>query len=306
MKLNRKKIIIGSRASPLAKKQVEIFIDTLKKKFKEIKEYEFLNKYIKTSGDKYKYTLSEVGNKGLFTKEIDEAQLNKKIDISVHSLKDLPFNLPKGLKIGAFLKREDHRDALVSSESSSIKDLKRNAIIGTSSIRREVQLKKIRTDIKLKIIRGNIQTRVKKVLNGSFDATFLAMAGLNRLRIKNNIYPIGINEFIPAPGQGVIVILHREDDLNSIRFLKKINHKKTFLEASCEREFLGALDGSCETPIGAVAFLKKNKTSEKIYFNYFVSNNGSFYTKKKKVFDVKNCLYECKKLAKEIKEKLKG
>ena len=218
----QKKIIIGSRASLLARTQVKIFKEELLKKEKKIKDYNIEEIFLKTSGDKFlKKKISTYGDKGLFTKEIDEAQLSNNVDLAIHSLKDLPYKLPDGLKIAGYLKREDYRDALVSLEGASLKSLKSNSIIGSSSIRREIQLKKIRPDLKIKLIRGNIETRIKKLYKGEYDGILLAMAGLKRLGISKNVTPIRSNLFVPAIGQGVIAIVAREKDKELISIIKK-------------------------------------------------------------------------------------
>ena len=196
---NHKKIIIGSRASTLAKKQVEIFT---KESLKVNNKLNFETKLINTTADKFvDKKLNELGNKSLFTKEIDEDQIERKIDISIHSLKDLPYNLCKGLKVAGYLKREDCRDVIYSKNARSLMDIKKNALVGTSSLRRELQLKNLRPDLKFELIRGNVETRIKKVLDGHYDATILAYAGLNRLGIKNNFFPLDISEMVPAVGQ---------------------------------------------------------------------------------------------------------
>jgi hydroxymethylbilane synthase len=298
-----KKITIGSRKSSLARRQVEIFKNFFFQKYKNLKKDLFKEIYLTTQGDQIlDKKLSEVGNKGLFTKEIDQAQLEHKIDISIHSLKDLPYKLPKGLFICAYLKREDYRDAIVSRSNLSLSKLNKGSVIGTSSIRREIQLKKVRPDLKIKIIRGNVETRIKKVLDGEYDATLLAMAGLNRLDIKKNIRPLSSKEFIPAPGQGIIAIVVREDDKEIIKPLNEISDKQTDIQAICERSFMYGLDGSCQTPLGALALLLDKK---RVNFSFFASNsNGSILKTGKKIILIENAKKECFELGKKIREML--
>ena len=298
-----KKFTIGSRKSSLARRQVEIFKDFFFQNYKNIKKDFFREIFLTTQGDQIlDKKLSELGNKGLFTKEIDQAQLEYKIDISIHSLKDLPYKLPKGLMICAYLKREDYRDAIVSKSNLCLSKLNKGSIIGTSSLRREIQLKKVRPDLEIKLIRGNVETRIKKVLDGEYDATLLAMAGLNRLGIKKNIRPLSSTEFIPAPGQGIIAIVVREDDKEVIKPLKKISNKQTEIQAICERSFMFGLDGSCQTPLGAIAlFLDK----ERVDFNFFAANsNGSILKTGKKIILIKNAKKECFELGKKMREML--
>ncbi len=300
----RKKIIVGSRQSPLAKAQVDIFLKSLEiffgvKYFDKVEQ-----KFFKTSGDKFlEKKISSIGNKGLFTKEIDEAQLNLKVDIGVHSLKDLPTKLPKGLRIGAVLKRDEPNDIIMTREKVQLKDLKKNSVVGTSSIRRVVQLKKLRPDIELREIRGNIGTRINKLKNGDFDAIILACAGLKRLKIKEYYEKIGIKEMIPSPGQGVIAIVIRADD-EIFNLLKKLNDPKTLIESECERNFLSALDGSCKTPIGALACLEV-KPKPKILFHYMAaSTDGKKFIKDKTYFDIDNYSKMSFNLGKKIKKML--
>ena len=300
----RKKIIIGSRQSPLARAQVDIFLKSLRLFF-GLKYFSKLEqKFFKTSGDKFlEKKISTIGNKGLFTKEIDEAQLNFKIDIGVHSLKDLPTKLPEGLIIGAVLKRDDPNDLIMTREKVQLKDLKKKAVVGTSSIRRAVQLKKLRPDLELKEIRGNVETRINKLKNGEYDAIILAYAGLKRLKIKEYYEKIQIKEMIPSPGQGVIAIVIRKDD-DIFSLLEKLNDQKTLIESECERNFLSALDGSCKTPIGALASLEV-KTKSKILFHYMVaSTDGKKFIKDKTYFDIDNYYKMSFNLGKKIKKML--
>ena len=232
-----KKIIVGSRESPLAKEQVEIFLKVLEKKFGN----SYLNfvekKFVRTSGDKFlDKKISEIGNKGLFTKEIDEAQLRSEIDIAVHSLKDLPTELPKGLFIGGVLKRERPHDVIFSLKNFNIKNNTNKILLGTSSIRRKIQLMNINPNLKIMEIRGNVGTRIEKVKNGHFDG-ILAEAGLRRLKIDKNYQTIDIRNIIPAVGQGVIALVIKK--INSLRILlTKLTIKIHLLSQTVKEIFL--------------------------------------------------------------------
>lgn len=287
--LHSKKIIVGSRGSPLARAQVEIFSNILVKSLGKKFTIELEKKFYQTSGDKFlEKNISTIGNKGLFTKEIDDAQLNSEIDIGVHSLKDLPTKLPKGLIIGAVLKREDPLDVILFNKKKKIKALSTGETVGTSSLRRSVQLKKLRPDLNIKEIRGNVETRIKKLKKGDFDAIILAAAGLKRLGIDEEYEKLNIKFMTPSPGQGVIALVVRENDKN-LDFLKQVNHPSSFIESECERIYLSALDGSCETPVGAIAKIKLINKKKRIHFNYMAaSTDGRKYFKDQTYFDIDN------------------
>ncbi len=301
------KITIGSRQSPLAKKQVEIFVE----KFKEIygpKMCSILDfKYLKTSGDKLlDKNISKFGNKGLFTKELDQAQLKNEIDVSIHSLKDLPTKINKKLCLALVLQREDPRDAIYSVVKKKISDLKPKNIIGTSSIRRAVQIKRILPNVILKQIRGNIDTRINKTIKGEYDAIILAVAGLKRLKIKK-FTALDVNEFVPAACQGIIGVVIKKNKENLIEILSKLNCRKTFLEAKCERLFLDTLDGSCETPIGGYAKIQTINNKKKLSFFYMASSKSDdAFVKGKVLFSIENFEDEIIEFATKIKKKING
>ena len=262
-----KKITVGSRESPLAKAQVKIFLNVLSNKF-GVSSLKFIkSKFLKTSGDIFlNKNISEIGNKGLFTKEIDEAQLRSEIDIAVHSLKDLPTVLPKGLFIGGVLKRERPNDVIFSLKKYDIKKSSKKILLGTSSIRRKIQLMHLNKNLDVLEIRGNVGTRIKKVIDGIFDGVILAEAGLRRLNITKNYKSIDIRNIIPAVGQGVIALVIKKNKYTET-LIDQINHQSTFIESDCERQFLRALDGSCKTPIGALAkIVKRNNNKKQIFF----------------------------------------
>ena len=212
---------------------------------------------IKTSGDQIQdRPLSEVGGKGLFTKEIEEALLDGRIDLAVHSSKDMPTVLPDGLALTAFLPREDVRDAFLSPKAKTLTDLPQGAVIGSSSLRRQAMIKRLRPDIEVVMFRGNLQTRMRKLAEGQVDATLLACAGLRRLGLEGEITSLlEVEEFLPAVGQGAICIESRSDDQATLDKLSAIHHPDTKIRLDAERSFLAVLDGSCRTPIGGLASL---------------------------------------------------
>ncbi len=300
------KIRVGSRASPLAKAQMNIFLKALLDKFGEKIENKIEVRFYKTSGDKFlNKNISEIGNKGLFTKEIDEAQLRAEIDIGVHSLKDLPTNLPEGLIIAAVLPRGDCRDVIYSKNYKNLNNLKKKAIIGTSSIRRAIQLKHLRPDLVVKEIRGNVETRIKKIKDGKYDAIILAAAGLKRLGIKKNFFEIDTKKIVPAIGQGVIAIVADKKNKKIINILREINDEDTFVESECEREYLKALDGSCQTPIGGMARIKNVKGKKHFFFRYMASSlDGKNFVKNKTYFKMSEFRFESLNLGKKIRKKI--
>ena len=212
---------------------------------------------IKTSGDRIQdRPLSEVGGKGLFTKEIEEALLDGRIDLAVHSSKDMPTVLPDGLALTAFLPREDVRDAFLSPKAKTLTDLPQGAVVGSSSLRRQAMIKRLRPDIDVVMYRGNLQTRLRKLAEGAVDATLLAAAGLRRLGLENEITSLlSEDEFLPAVGQGAICIESREGDQDTLNKLAAIHDQETQTRLDAERAFLAVLDGSCRTPIGGLATL---------------------------------------------------
>ena len=297
-----KKITVGSRESPLAKAQVKVFLDVLSNKF-GVSALKFIkSKFLKTSGDIFlNKNISEIGNKGLFTKEIDEAQLRSEIDIAVHSLKDLPTVLPKGLFIGGVLKRERPNDVIFSLKKYDIKKSSKKIILGTSSIRRKIQLMHLNKNLDVLEIRGNVGTRIKKVIDGIFDGVILAEAGLRRLNITENYKSIDIRNIIPAVGQGVIALVIKKNKYTET-LIDQINHKSTFIESDCERQFLRALDGSCKTPIGAIAkIVKRNNNKKQIFFRYMASSlDGKKIIKSKTFFDLNKYKKQSFKLGSKI------
>ena len=245
-------INIGTRGSKLALAQAYIVQGLLKENFPELTTNIVK---IKTTGDKIlEKNLNEIGGKGLFIKEIEEHLLDGKIDIAVHSMKDMPAFMHDAFEISCVLRREDPRDAFVSPKCNSIQDLPQGAVVGSSSPRRIAQLLSVRPDVKVVPFRGNIHTRLEKLKNEEVDATFLAMAGLIRSGIKDDIIkPVSYEDMIPAVAQGAIGIEVRKENDNLKNVLSKLNHKETYDCVMAERVFLEEFEGSCKTPIGALA-----------------------------------------------------
>lgn len=248
-----RKVVIGSRASALAITQTEWFIDKMKQAGAP---FEFEIKKIKTKGDKIlDVTLSKVGGKGLFVKEIEQAMFDKEIDMAVHSMKDMPAEIPEGLMIGCIPEREDHRDAFISKSRKPLRDLPSGAVVGTSSLRRGAQVLSVRPDLEIKWIRGNIGTRIDKMKNEEFDAIILAAAGLSRMGWSEEI----VTEFldpeicVPAVGQGALAIECREDDSELLEVLSKVTDETVAKAVEAERTFLHRMEGSCQVPIAGYA-----------------------------------------------------
>ncbi len=210
---------------------------------------------ISTAGDRIQdKPLSEVGGKGLFSKEIEDALIDGRIDLAVHSSKDMATVLPDGLELSAFLPREDVRDAFLSNKAASLSDLPQNAVVGSSSMRRKALINRLRPDIKVVMFRGNVQTRMRKLAHGDVDATLLAFAGLKRLGNEDMVTSLlEVSEFPPAPGQGAICIESRIGDSQIQPLTTALNDVDTCAALTLERAFLKALDGSCRTPIAGIA-----------------------------------------------------
>lgn len=245
------KIYVGSRKSQLALTQSNWVIDEIKKQAPSL---EFEMKHIVTKGDRIlDVTLSKVGGKGLFVKEIEQALFNKDIDLAVHSMKDMPAELPDGLTIACVPVRADHRDVYISNNHIPFAELPQGAVVGTSSLRRAAQILAKRPDIKIKSIRGNIDTRLRKLKEEDFDAIILAAAGLERMgwseEIITEYLPIDLS--LPAVGQGALAIECRSDDESLIGHLKTIHDEYTYKTVTAERAFLKQLEGGCQVPIAA-------------------------------------------------------
>jgi hydroxymethylbilane synthase len=254
--LQASKIRIGTRGSPLALAQaheVQARLDSAHGPGR----LAFEVRVIKTTGDRIQdRPLAEAGGKGLFTKEIEEALLAGEVDIAVHSIKDMPTELPAGLALAAFLPREDVRDALICAKARALGDLPGGAVVATSSLRRQAQVRHLRPDLTVVSMRGNVETRLRKLAAGAADATLLAMAGLNRLGLADRAAgPVPIEEMLPAAAQGAIGVEIRAGDLARAELLAPINHEPTALAVTAERSFLAKLEGSCRMPIAALGEL---------------------------------------------------
>ncbi|MEO3389402.1 hydroxymethylbilane synthase [Mesorhizobium sp. CAU 1741] len=251
---------IGTRGSALALAQAHETRSRLMAAH-DLPEEAFEVVVISTSGDRIQdRPLSEAGGKGLFTKEIEEAMLDGRIDIAVHSSKDMPTMLPDGLELSAFLAREDVRDAFIGREAAKLTDLPDNAVVGSSSLRRQALIRRSRPDIDVVMFRGNVQTRLRKLHEGQVAGTLLANAGLKRLGLAEVVTELLPAEaFPPAPGQGAICIESRIGDAPVKAMLQPINHHATERALACERAFLATLDGSCRTPIAGLATIEDDR-----------------------------------------------
>tara|TARA_Y100001970_G_scaffold275951_1_gene377941 strand:- start:8705 stop:9625 length:921 start_codon:yes stop_codon:yes gene_type:complete len=251
-------IIIGSRGSKLSLAYANKVKELIYQKDKNLTE-NIQIEAIKTSGDIHqKQKISEIGGKNLFCKEIEDKLLKREINIAVHSLKDMDSIETKGLVIKAYIKRNDPRETFVSKKFQKLKDLK-NGKIGSSSRRRELQLKLINKNVRVENIRGNIDTRINKIQNGEYDGAILALAGLKTLNLgeySKEIFPL--TDFLPTAGQGIIAVQCREDDKYIIKILEKINHSETEVCALAERSFLKTLGGDCDTAVGCAAIINNN------------------------------------------------
>jgi len=275
-----RKIIIGSRGSKLALLYAQKAKNTILQKT-DLNDEEIVIKTITTQGDQIKDSrLSEFGGKGLFSSNIEKELQNKSIDIAVHALKDLPAIETNGLIIDTFLERNNPKEVLISRNKKKLKELDAKSIVGTSSYRREFQIKKIRYDVHCKLIRGNVDTRLRKLKEGLYDAIILSYAGIKYLELENEITEtFSTEEIIPSAGQGIIALQCREDDLEIISLLKKINHNETYKRAHAERNILKVLEGDCETAIGAHSVIDgKNIIIEAELFS--LDGSKRFYEKK--------------------------
>jgi len=290
------KVRIGTRKSKLAMWQTNFVAEKIKENFPNL-DVEIVK--ITTKGDKIlDVPLAKIGGKGLFVKEIEEALLNGDIDLAVHSLKDVPTYFPEGLGLGAITEREDPRDCLVSIKYKSLKDLPKGAVIGTSSLRRKSQILKARPDLIVKDLRGNVDTRLRKLENGEYDAIILAYAGLKRLGLNHKAtYIFQPDELIPAVAQGFLGIEIRLNDEKIKSIVDKLNHKESSIRAEAERSFLRKLEGGCQVPLGCYSSINDGK----LKIIGFISNlNGTKFIKDYVEGDIK----EYKDLGVQLAEKL--
>ena len=294
--MTSKNIKIGTRGSKLALYQAYLVQEKLQKHYPDTT---FSIEIIKTKGDQIlDVALSKIGDKGLFTKEMEEALFNKEIDMAVHSLKDLPTKFPEGAKLGAVLERGDIRDALISLDGRKIKDLTPNDVIATSSLRRRAQLLRINADFKIIEIRGNVNTRIRKMQEGYCDVMVMAGAGLQRLGMGEYISELFDPEsMIPACSQGAIAVEIREDDPVTEALLSKINHDESFLATEAERAFLSTLEGGCQIPVGSYTKIE----GDHFKITGFISSiDGTKFLKETAEGELSQAVYLSAKLAKSL------
>ena len=303
--MKSKKIIIGSRGSKLAL----IYAEKAKEKILNISSEFGIDsveiKKITTTGDlNQKDRLSEIGGKGLFLKQIEKELLENKIHIAVHALKDMPSDETEGLVTNCFLERNDPREVLISKNKIKFEDLNKNSTIGTSSFRREFQLKQKRSDLNYKLIRGNVDTRIKKLNENLYDAIILSLAGINSLKLNKHISEIfSTDKIIPSVGQGVIALQCKSDDEYIKNILKKLNDEKTFKSAQAERNVLKVLEGDCETAVGAISTInKQNITLEAELFS--LDGKERFYCKSSK--DIRQATELGMEIGENLKKQSKG
>ena len=295
------KIIIGSRGSKLAL----IYANKVKKEIIKNLSVKVEIKSITTEGDtNQKDRLSELGGKGMFSKKIEIELLENKIDLAVHALKDMPSIETDGLITNCFLKRNYPNEILISKNNVKFDELKSKSIIGTSSFRREYQLQMKRNDLIYKLIRGNVDTRIKKLNDGLYDAIILAKAGIDSLNLNQHItQEFSVEEIIPSVGQGVIAVQCRKNDKEIHKILKKLNHEATSVCVTAERELLKTLEGDCNTPVGAISILNENYITLSAELFSVDGKNRYFFKDKKSLNLAKELGNE---IGKFLKEKSKG
>jgi hydroxymethylbilane synthase len=269
------KLTVGTRGSKLAIIQTEIVVTALRKKFPFI---DFNVMTIKTKGDVDNRPIFTIDRKGVFEKEINDAVIKNTIDFAVHSLKDIPSDLSDIITVASIPKRSKPNDVLISHKKIKLKQLRPGAVVGTSSLRRAIQLTRLRPDLDVRPIRGNVETRIGKTMSGDYDAIILAEAGLLRLGLKDQIVErFAIKDFVPAPGQGSIAVVCRTDNQELIELLKKIEDPQSRIEIDAERALIKQIEGGCRFPVGALAVTRSSTTykSNKIRS----SNNTKTYPK---------------------------
>ena len=288
---DKKKFIIGSRGSQLSLAYSSHVKNLLIKSSSQFDDNSIETKIIKTSGDIFQNKrISDIGGKGVFCKQIEEQLLESKIDLAVHSLKDLPTKMTDGLCVNAVVKRNDPRDAFLSHSHKSFNELNPQSIIGTSSFRRQAQLNLLRNDLEIVTMRGNIDTRIKKLKNKDYDAIVLSLAGIQMLNLINEVKEVfTIEQMLPAIGQGVIALQCKKNDRKTLNILKNINDKETYYCIQAERALLEAIGGDCDTAIGGLAQLSNDKISLK---SELFSNDG----KKKFEFESSGHLSRAKEI----------
>ena len=296
---DKKKLIIGSRGSKLSLAYANHVKSLLIKSNSQFDDNLIEIKVIKTSGDIFQNKrISDIGGKGVFCKQIEEELLESKIDLAIHSLKDLPTKMTEGLCVNSVVKRNDPRDAFLSYSAKSFNELKPQSKIGTSSFRRHAQLKLLRNDIEVVNMRGNIDTRITKLKNREYEAIVLSLAGIQILNLTDQVKEVfNIEQMLPAIGQGVIALQCKKDDQKILNILKTINDKETFYCIEAERALLEAIGGDCDTAIGGLAKLSNDKISLK---SQLFSNDG----KKKFEFQSFGHFKEAKEIGYKVGEEL--
>ena len=296
---DKKKFIIGSRGSKLSLAYSNHVKNLLIKSNSKFDDNSIEIKIIKTSGDIFQNKrISDIGGKGVFCKQIEEELLESKIDLAIHSLKDLPTKMTEGLCVNSVVKRNDPRDAFLSYSAKSFNELKPQSKIGTSSFRRHAQLKLLRNDIEVVNMRGNIDTRITKLKNKEYEAIVLSLAGIQALNLTDQVKEVfNIEQMLPAIGQGVIALQCKKDDQKILNILKTINDKETFYCIEAERALLEAIGGDCDTAIGGLAKLSNDKISLK---SQLFSNDG----KKKFEFQSSGHFKEAKEIGYKVGEEL--
>mgnify|MGYP005685058059 FL=1 len=298
--MKRDNIIIGSRGSKLA----IIYAEKVKSEISKFYSGKIEIRKIITTGDQNQNErLSSMGGKGMFSTDIEKELLENKIDIAVHALKDMPSADTIGLTTNCFLKRNSPNEILIS-KNLKFNDLKQGSVIGTSSFRREYQLRNVRADLVYKLIRGNVDTRIKKLENNEYDAIILSKAGIDSLNLQNKITDeFDVSKLVPCAGQGIIAIQCNENNQDILRLIEKINDKQTRIIANTEREVLKILEGDCDTAIGVFATIKNNKI-ELTAELFSVDGKSRFFIKEDD--DIENHMILAKKIAGDLKIKSKG
>ena len=299
------KIVLGTRGSKLALTQSNWVAQQLRKGLQgsQVPQLEVELKVIKTTGDKFLGNLEEVGGKGVFVKEIEEALLSGEIDLAVHSLKDMPAEFPQGLSLIAVPKREDPRDVFISYKYKSLDELPQGATLGTSAPRRKIQMKLLRPDLAIVPVRGNVDTRLGKLKNGEFDAIVLAAAGMHRLGLHDKINEyLAPEKIIPAIGQGVLALEARSDNAAVIKVVKQIIHDEdTSNVVAAERALLQAIGGDCHTPVGVHSKLDGNALHLQAFL---ASEDGAAYVVQQQSGSVSEAAMLGTKLGKSLRENI--